>query len=382
MSVVAPAVEPAIKSVVERVIEPRRPIRFLMLGGFLGAGKTTAIARLARHFQTQGKSVALITNDKASDLVDTLNLRAQGFHVGELPGICFCGNVGELIEMIRVLGVAGRPDVVIAEPVGSCLDMVATVLQPLRAAYGREFEVAPFGVLVKPTHAVKILRNEDNAGFSPKAAYIFRKQLEEADFVVVNRIDQLTPLQVAEITSLLHEQYPQLAVLAMSATTGAGFEHVATMFEQSDRNDKPAVPLDYTVYGAGEAELGWLNGSILVTAERAVPIDDLLLDVVRAIRERLRQLQAEVSHLKVIGIQGGKFAVANLISTAAEPELSQPGACELAALQLIINARVGCAPEELRQAVELGLRAAADAHRCSLEEIEMQCFRPGVATPG
>ena len=28
-------------------------------------------------------------------------------------------------------------------------------------------------------------------GFSPKAAYIFRKQIEEADFVIVNRIDEL-----------------------------------------------------------------------------------------------------------------------------------------------------------------------------------------------
>ena len=30
-------------------------------------------------------------------------------------------------------------------------------------------------------------RNEPNAGFSPKAAYIFRKQLEEADFIVINQ---------------------------------------------------------------------------------------------------------------------------------------------------------------------------------------------------
>ena len=28
-------------------------------------------------------------------------------------------------------------------------------------------------------------------GFSPQAAYIFKKQLEEADFVVINRTDEL-----------------------------------------------------------------------------------------------------------------------------------------------------------------------------------------------
>ncbi len=63
-------------------------IRFLMVGGFLGAGKTTAIARLARMFQAQGRQVGIITNDQATDLVDTHSLRSQGFNVGEVPGAC------------------------------------------------------------------------------------------------------------------------------------------------------------------------------------------------------------------------------------------------------------------------------------------------------
>ena len=58
------------------------PIRFIMLGGFLGAGKTTTIARLARHYQKQGKKIGIVTNDQATDLVDTNSLRSQGFDVG------------------------------------------------------------------------------------------------------------------------------------------------------------------------------------------------------------------------------------------------------------------------------------------------------------
>lgn len=351
-----------------------------MLGGFLGAGKTTTIARLARHYQAQGKSVALITNDKASDLVDTLNLRAQGFHVGELPGICFCGNVGELIDMIKALGVLSRPDVVIAEPVGSCLDMVATVIDPLRAAYGRDFEVAPFGVLVKPTHAAKILRNEENAGFSPKAAYIFRKQIEEADFVVVNRIDQLTPQQIEELTGLLGAEYPQLTVLPMSAKTGVGFDAVVAMFDAGLHADKPATEINYATYSAGEAELGWLNASMFVTAEHLVAVDRFLLDLLGAIRERLSRRSAEASHLKAIGIHGGEFAVANLISTSSEPELSHSANSELKSLQLIVNARAACAPDVLRGVINDELATVSSAHRCTIDGLEVQCFRPGVAT--
>src|SRR5438552_6741068 len=166
-------------------------IRFIMLGGFLGAGKTTAMARLARHYMDQGKRVGLVTNDQAQDLVDTHSLRAQGFAVEEVAGACFCCKFNDLLDKVESLQASSRPQVILAEPVGSCTDLVATVVQPLKDLYGDRFRVAPYPVLFKPSHGLKILRNEKDAGFSPRAAYIFRKQLEEADAILINRLDEL-----------------------------------------------------------------------------------------------------------------------------------------------------------------------------------------------
>src|SRR5262249_52603998 len=146
-----------------------------------GAGKTTAMARLAQHYMVRGRRVGLVTNDQAQDLVDTNSLRAQGFPVEEVPGACFCCKFDDLLGRVGALEAAQRPDVVLAEPVGSCTDLVATVVQPLKDLYGERFQVAPYAVLFKPSHGLRILRNESGSGFSPKAAYIFRKQLEEAD---------------------------------------------------------------------------------------------------------------------------------------------------------------------------------------------------------
>src|SRR5438874_11794595 len=158
-------------------------VRFVMVGGFLGAGKTTALARLARHYLARGQRVGLVTNDQAQDLVDTMSLRAQGFPVEEVPGACFCCRFNDLVDRVKQLEVQQRPDVILAEPVGSCTDLVATVLQPLKDIYGQHFQVAPYAVLFKPGHGLRILRKDSSAGFSPKAAYIFRKQLEEADAI-------------------------------------------------------------------------------------------------------------------------------------------------------------------------------------------------------
>src|ERR1700676_4487841 len=168
-----------------------KAIRFIMVGGFLGAGKTTTIGRLARHYMNEGKRVGIVTNDQAQDLVDTHSLREQGFPVEEVAGACFCCKFDDLLNKVGSLETSQHPDVILAEPVGSCTDLVATVVQPLKDLYGARFSVAPYPVLFKPSHGLKILRNESAGGLSPKAAYIFKKQLEEADAILVNRIDEL-----------------------------------------------------------------------------------------------------------------------------------------------------------------------------------------------
>src|SRR5258708_38366386 len=164
-------------------------VRFIMIGGFLGAGKTTTIARLARHYSDRGQRVGVVTNDQAEDLADTNSLRAQGFSVEEVAGACFCCRFDDLVGKVGVLGKDERPDVILAEPVGSCTDLVATVVQPLKDLYRGRFEVAPYAVLFKPSHGRKILKNAAGAGFLPKAADHFKKQLEEADAVRLNLVD-------------------------------------------------------------------------------------------------------------------------------------------------------------------------------------------------
>src|SRR4030095_1999218 len=106
--------------------------RYIMIGGFLGAGKTTAVSKLARHLTGQGLRVGLITNDQGSELVDTAMLASHGFPVEEISGGCFCCRFHSLIEAAKKLSTKNRPEVFIAEPGGSCTDLVATVTYPLR----------------------------------------------------------------------------------------------------------------------------------------------------------------------------------------------------------------------------------------------------------
>jgi Ni2+-binding GTPase involved in maturation of urease and hydrogenase len=356
-------------------------IRFVMLGGFLGAGKTTTISRLARHYQQRGSKIGIVTNDQATDLVDTNSLRAQGFDVGEVPGACFCCNFNKLTETVGELKAAARPDLILAEPVGSCTDLVATVVRPLQQHYGGTFNVAPYAVLLKPSHGGRILRGESKGGFSPQAAYIFKKQLEEADLIVINRIDELSAGEADSLAGLLQAQYSGTPVLRMSAKTGNGLEALVEMLDQEGSFGRRVMDVDYDTYAVGEAELGWLNSSLLISAREPLALDGLLLNIIGRLRDLLETIHAETAHLKVIGMADGAYAVANLVSSFSPAELSLPSRAMVREAQLVVNARVATAPETLTELVQEAVHAACAACGATAAFQQTQSFRPGRPVP-
>jgi Ni2+-binding GTPase involved in maturation of urease and hydrogenase len=355
-------------------------IRFIMVGGFLGAGKTTTISRLAREYQSRGLKVGIVTNDQATDLVDTQTLRAQGFEVGEVAGACFCCNFNELTNAAEALCDGDIPDVILAEPVGSCTDLVATVVQPLMQLFGKRFDVAPYGVILKPSHGKKILSGKQG-GFSPKAQYIFKKQLEEADFVVINRCDELTAEELDELATLVSTEAAGVPVLRTSAKSGEGFDTLLEMLEQRGDFGRRILEIDYDVYAEGEAELGWLNMSLTANSEQVFALDSLLVDVVDTLRQSLASSGAETAHLKTIGLWEGFSGVANLITSDAPAELSLASGCTTRSAEIVVNARVAIAPEELQTQVENAVMEACKRSGAQAIIRQTQSFRPGRPVP-
>jgi G3E family GTPase len=353
-----------------------------MVGGFLGAGKTTALARLARDYAKQGKRVGVVTNDQAHDLVDTNTFRGQGLAVEEVPGACFCCRFDDLVSRVGSLQDAEKPDVILAEPVGSCTDLVATVIQPLKDLYGGRFEVAPYAVLFKPSHGTRILKNQAAGGFSPKAAYIFKKQLEEADAIVINRIDEFDPPVLEELTRLVSEQFPGTPVLRVSAQTGQGFDALAALLEQKGAFGRKILEIDYDTYAEGEAELGWLNATARLTSKKPFDLDKLLTAILAALATVCRNLGGEVAHLKLIGMDdAGAFAVGNVVSNDTAAKLSLPSNITPREADLIVNARVAIDPTVLEAEVKRVVAAECAKVGVTPEFRTSQSLRPGRPVP-
>ncbi len=357
-----------------------------MIGGFLGAGKTTTIGRLAQRLTAQGLKVGLITNDQAGGLVDTRLLRSKGFATEEIAGGCFCCRFNTLVDAASRLNDATKPDVFIAEPVGSCTDLVATVTYPLRRMYGNDYTIAPFSVLVDPIRARRVLGLEQGGSFSSKVAYIYRKQLEEAEVIVINKTDLLEEAQVEELAAALRREFPGARVVRASARAGAGLDAWFDSLMAEGSSSRAPMAVDYDVYADGEALLGWLNATVTLKAADEFDANACLGHLASAIQKTLRQNQAEVAHLKMTyspddGI-AGEIASINLVRTDNTPEpgmeLDEPSTGG----QLIVNLRAETDPDTLIAALREALAGVSTAFpglTATLEHEEH--FRPGRPEP-
>lgn len=356
-----------------------RRARYLMIGGFLGAGKSTAVGRLARRLTDRGLKVGLITNDQGQGLVDTSTLRHQGFSVEEIAGGCFCCRFDSLRDAAQRLTAAERPDVFVAEPVGSCTDLLATVSYPLRRLYGDQFDVAPLSVMVDPRRCARILGVEGGRRFSAKVAYVYQKQLEEAQVLVLNKIDVLEEGLRHKLRDELEHRYPEATLFEVSARDGEGLEAWFEHLEQSSLGHRPTMEIDYQLYGEGEALLGWLNATLRLDAAEELDGNAWTENFARALQGRLAAAGAEVAHLKMTLAPStglGDLALVNLVDRDLVPELAERLSAPVRQGQLVVNLRAEAEPEILSAALEEEV-----AHHRELHLEHLERFAPGQPQP-
>ncbi len=364
---------------------PESKPRYIMIGGFLGAGKTTAVAKLAEWLVTRGKRVGLITNDQGRHLVDTTILRSQGFATEEIPGGCFCCRFNSLVEAAQKLRLETRPDFLIAEPVGSCTDLVATVMFPLRNIYATDYAVAPVSVLVDPVRVERVFGLSQGESFSEQVLYIYRKQLEEADLIVISKCDLLDTDRLAALRAKLTTEFPGKEILAVSARSGMNLDAWFDRITSELQSANSAMTVDYEIYADGEALLGWLNCTVKLTAKKPFPTDSLLKKLAGEIQTRLQLSHAEIAHLKMTlraDDNSNDVAAANLVRNDFVPEVSLPLPKPVTNGQLILNLRAEAAPDVLGTAVRQGLAAtAAEFPTLTARLDHLEHFRPGKPQP-
>lgn len=361
--------------------------RYIMLGGFLGAGKTTSILKFARRLSDSGLRVGLITNDQGAGLVDTAMARSQAFPTEEIAGGCFCCRFNSLVEAAASLSADAekRPDVFLAEPVGSCTDLVATVSLPLQQIYGDSYQVAPMSVVVDPIRALRVLGLEPGKSFSANVRYIYLKQLEEAEIIAINKIDLVDEGRLETLRKALGERFPKATIYEVSARDGLGLDAWFDAVLDRELAGGRSMEVDYARYGEGEALLGWLNGSVRFEGGDEVDGNGVLEKVATALGSALSARGLEVAHLKMtLNPIGDHFEIGaiNLVRDGESAEFSHRLSEPLEDGELLLNLRAEGDPEILNEIVNSALGSVlAEAFALDYRVVHLEHFRPGQPVP-
>jgi hypothetical protein len=320
----------------------------------------------------------LITNDQAPELVDTAILAGAGAGVREVAGSCFCCNFHGLAGALRSLIEAGA-GVVLAEPVGSCTDLTATIVQPL-AELEPTLRQAPLTALADPWRVREALGLTPSS-MHPSALYILRKQLEESDVILLNKADTLTTAERDTIAGLLRERFPDSATAIVAARTGEGIdEWLQTVMERDD----PAhhlIDVDYEIYAEGEAVLGWLNASIdLASSARGADLWRPCLEFLDRVCTAIRIEGSEIGHIKAAleSSKGRRFA--NLTRLGGPVDVSDYAPLCDSKARLILNLRVQIEPARL-EAIARGALDAGFGGSLTATSASILCFSPAKPQP-
>jgi G3E family GTPase len=314
-------------------------MRLQLVGGFLGSGKTTAIIQACRIYMAAGKKVGVITNDQGKYLVDTAFIKFNDIPTVEVTGGCFCCNYEDLDSQIDILNDQIKPDIIFAESVGSCADLVATVINPLLKYSENYIHPSSLSVFADSRLLLRRLKGEP-LPFSEDVTYIFDQQLEEAGILLINKIDLLKAEEIKELKSLAATHWPTLGKLFTSAFFQEGIFSWVKLLDNATPNQIGTIlNLDYHRYAIGEKRLAWLDQTIRITAPNNNFRMDFIL-FVQSLLDELEERRAGIGHIKfIIHKDSGSTKIS--ITTLADKEwMSQVPLVVRGECSLLINARV------------------------------------------
>jgi len=344
-------------------------IRLIIAGGFLGAGKTTLLLTAARRLAERGYRVGLITNDQGEDLVDTAMGHGAEVPVTEVAGGCFCCRFPDLIAGLDRLRAVADPHLILAEPVGSCTDLVSTVLRPLIQFHPEEYTLAPLTVLHDGTR--------DLSTFPPDVAYLYQQQLAEAELLLLNKADQLSDAQQETLFTTLQRDYPNAEVITTSAQSGAGVDRWLDIVLGQQSRDPQTLLIDYGRYAEAEAALGWLNVKGSVHSDQPFAVEAWTATVLNQLADRFALQEAPIAHIKTLTTADAVRCKASLTQRGA------PISWDLRAneamtnrLDFLLNVRVQAAPPLLEQVVTAAVDASKPTPSARYYFTHFECFSP------
>lgn len=173
-----------------------------IIGGYLGAGKTTLVNHLLRH--ADGRRIAVLVNEFGSLPIDADLIEAEDDNLISISGGCVCCSYGnDLVQALVDLGkIDPPPDHVLLETSGVALP--GPIAASLSLLEGFQSEGV---VVVVDAETVRDMAADPYMGDT------IERQLATADLVLLNKSDLVAPEQVTDTSDWLSETTQGAAIV-------------------------------------------------------------------------------------------------------------------------------------------------------------------------
>ena len=189
----------------------------IVVGGFLGSGKTTTIINMGKHLAEKEKKVAIIVNEIGEIGIDGDVIKRFGFDTKEITSGCICCSlkVGLRTTMNSLVN-EYKPDIIMIEPTGIAFpNIIRNEVELMNL--GEEVKIAPLVTLIDGSRFKQLMKEVKEFAM---------RQIIDAEILGINKVDLIEPIRIPILEASIQQLNPKAKVVLLSAKdTGEKFEN-------------------------------------------------------------------------------------------------------------------------------------------------------------
>lgn len=302
-------------------------MQVIVVGGFLGSGKTTTIINMGKYLAEKGKKVAIIVNEIGEVGIDGDVIKRFGFDTKEITSGCICCTlkVG-LRTTMNLLMKEYRPDIIMIEPTGIAFPHIIRNEVELMNL-GEEVRIAPLVTLIDGSRFKHLMKEVKEFAM---------RQIVDAEILGINKIDLIEPIRLPILEASIQQLNPKARVVLLSGKdTGESFENfmrivLPNLEELSEGVPKaeitgkaePSAPqetessIEASKVGSYSAEFTVENGNLSTETSR-----ELTTELMNTIKAKVLQLNPEfIGHIKLFLDNGSETVKQSVTVYYEEPQ--------------------------------------------------------------
>lgn len=353
-------------------------MQVIVVGGFLGSGKTTTIINIGKYLAEKEKKVAIIVNEIGEIGIDGDVIKRFGFDTKEITSGCICCSlkVG-LRTTITLLTKEYNPDILMIEPTGIAFPNVIKNEVELMNL-GEQVRIAPLVTLIDGSRFKYLMKEVKEFAM---------RQIIDAEILGINKVDLIEPIRLPILEASVQQLNPKAKIVLLSGKnvdekfedfmqlllpnlkeisdeTPEGVEEVKSSLSDTEKTEDS---IEASGVGSYSAEFTVTEGN--VSTETAMKLTN---ELINKIKMKVLRLNPEfVGHIKLFLDNGSETVKQSVTIYYEEPQEDIIRSKEGANPTLkILSAVSNVEKESLRDAVESSVQETFNKTEIKVHKME------------